>query len=410
MKLLVVGAGLSGLVSALEVQSAGHDVVVLEARDRVGGRVFTIREGLRDGQYADAGAEIVYHGQRNIADLCERHGLELTTEFSLGTETPDIVFHGRKLSPQASAEIVGELRDSIQRVPPAAYETVAQWLRRARVSEPAELLLVAIAQGTPAAPLRVADAQELNLDLSWGKGYRKIGGGNDRLPRKLAEGLDVRLNQVVRLVGWDAAGISVETERDTFNADRVLVTVPGPLLSELGFAPALPAEKVKALLQLRYGNGSRVVAQYAERDAIERAIGLGCFTDRVPGFVMAQTMQQPGDSIVISGMAAGDMEPALRSEELILDEFDQTLSTVAGRALTRTFGYVKSWTADPFSRAVVRAPLGDQRQTVLPVISAPLGGRVFFAGEHTDDRIGPGGMEGAIRSAYRVTGEILAGA
>ena len=56
MRLLVVGAGLAGLVSALEVQSAGHEVTVLEARDRVGGRVFTIREGLHEGQYADAGA------------------------------------------------------------------------------------------------------------------------------------------------------------------------------------------------------------------------------------------------------------------------------------------------------------------------------------------------------------------
>src|SRR6202011_575882 len=61
-------------------------------------------------------------------------------------------------------------RASLQRVPPPAYETVAQWRRRARVSEPAELLLVAIAQGTPAAPLRVADAQGLNLDPSLGKG------------------------------------------------------------------------------------------------------------------------------------------------------------------------------------------------------------------------------------------------
>jgi monoamine oxidase len=408
MKVLVVGAGLAGLVSALQVQSAGHEVIILEARDRVGGRVLTIREGLRDGQYADAGAEIVYHGQRNVANLCEQHGLELTTEFSLGTETPDIVFHGQKLSPQASLEIVGELRDAIRRVSPAPYETVAQWLRRARVSEPVEVLLVAIAQGTPAGPLRVADAQELNVDLSWGKGYRKIRGGSDRLPRRLAEGLDVRLNQVVRLVGWEHAGVSVETERETFRADRVLVTVPGPLLSELGFDPALPAEKVRALLQLRYGNGSRVVAQYSERDAIQGAIGLGCFTDRVPGFVMAQTMQQPGDSIVISGMAAGDMEPALTTEERILDDFDETLSAVAGRPLRRIFGCVKNWTRDPFSRAVVRAPLGDQRQTVLPLISAPLGGRLFFAGEHTDDRIGPGGMEGAIRSAYRAAGEILA--
>src|SRR6266480_6147557 len=86
MKVLVVGAGLSGLVAATEIQAAGHDVVVAEARDRVGGRVFTLREGFAGGQFADIGAEIIYHGQQNIADLCAKHGVELSDEFSLGTD------------------------------------------------------------------------------------------------------------------------------------------------------------------------------------------------------------------------------------------------------------------------------------------------------------------------------------
>jgi monoamine oxidase len=199
----------------------------------------------------------------------------------------------------------------------------------------------------------------------------------------------------------------VETDRETFRGDRVLVTVPGPLVSELGFDPILPAEKVRALLQLRYGNGTRLVAQYADREAVRAAVGLGCFTDQMPGYVMEQTMQQPGDHIVISGLAAGDVEPALMNEQEVLDAFDRTISAVAGRSLRRTFGYVKNWTKDPLTRAVVRAPLGDQRESVLPEIRRPLDGRVFFAGEYTDDRVGPGGMEGAIKSAYRVSREIL---
>jgi len=404
----VVGAGLSGLVAANEVQRAGHEVVVLEARDRVGGRVFTIREGLHDGQYADVGAEIIYHGQDNITHLCAAHDLELTTEFNLGTEVPGIIFHGRRLSDEASRELAGELRDAVRRVPPGHYESVAQWLRRARLSSGAELLLGAIAQSTPASPLRLADSQELNVELSWGKGYRKIRGGNDGLPRSVARTVDVRLNHVVRLVGHSTDGVVVETERETFRGDGVLVTVPGPLVSELGFDPVLPADKATALLQLRYGNGTRLVAQYADGETVRSAVGLGCFTDRMPGYIMEQTMHQPGDQVVISGLAAGDVEPALLSEEGALDAFDRTISSVVGRPMRRSFGYVKNWTKDPFTRAVVRAPIGDQRETVLPLLRRPLGSRVFFAGEHTDDRVGPGGMEGAIRSAYRVTREILA--
>jgi monoamine oxidase len=96
------------------------------------------------------------------------------------------------------------------------------------------------------------------------------------------------------------------------------------------------------------------------------------------------------------------------TDEQVLDAFDRTIGAAVGQPVKRTFGFVKNWTKDPFTRSVVRAPLGDQRETVLPELQRPLDGRVFFAGEYTDDRVGPGGMEGAIKSAYRVTREILA--
>jgi len=65
-----------------------------------------------------------------------------------------------------------------------------------------------------------------------------------------------------------------------------------------------------------------------------------------------------------------------------------------------------SWTDDPFARCIARAPIGDQRETVLREIKRPLRKRVFFAGEHTDERPGPGGMDGAIRSGLRVVNEV----
>jgi monoamine oxidase len=407
MKLIVVGAGLSGLVVATEAQAAGHDVVVLEARERVGGRVFTQREGLEQGQFAELGAEIVYPGQDRIAGLCRRYGLGLSGGFTLGAGVPALVFGGRRMPDEVAQALTSELHTAIRRTPPGRYESVAQWLRRAHVSKRGELLLTAIAQSTPAAPLRVADAEELNPELSWSEGYRKIQGGNDLLPRAMARGVDVRLGRPVRVVGWSSRGVTVESERETVRADRVAVTVPGPLVSELAFEPILPAEKIRALLQLRHGTGTRLVAQYAEQALIRRAIGSGCFTDQMPGFVMEHSVHQAGERIVVGALAAGDAEPAGLTDDEILDRLDTILSSVVGRPLRRLFGVVKSWTRDPWSRAVVRAPIGDQRTSVLPVIASPLGGRVFFAGEHTDDRAGPGGMEGAIKSGYRAIREVL---
>jgi len=70
MKMLVIGAGLSGLVAAHRLQAAGHQVTILEARSRVGGRVLTLREPFAEGQHADVGAMILYEGQNTILDLC----------------------------------------------------------------------------------------------------------------------------------------------------------------------------------------------------------------------------------------------------------------------------------------------------------------------------------------------------
>ena len=408
MRVIVVGAGISGLVSALKLQEAGLEVVVLEARDRVGGRMLSLREGFHDGQYADIGAEIIYQGQENIVALVQRFGLELTPHMHLQTDIPDLLMDGRKLDKGEAAEVIADLRGSYNEHPPAPYESVAAWGRRARVGRWTYELMEAMVQSTPVTPLRYADAQEFNPNLGWGHGFRKIKGGNDQLPRSIAEGLDVRLSDPVRVIGWSSAGVTVETELRTHRADRLVVCVPGPLTTELGFDPPLPAEKVRALLELRYSTASRLALQYAEKDVVRGAMSGGAFTDRLPGWFFDQSIHQPGSAIVITSVLGGDHEPAFVDAEPVLREADQTMELLTGKKVTRLFGTLVSWTRDPWARCVVRAPIGDQRETVLPKIRAPLGGALFFAGEHTDDRVGPGGMEGAIKSALRVVEEVLA--
>jgi monoamine oxidase len=88
--------------------------------------------------------------------------------------------------------------------------------------------------------------------------------------------------------------------------------------------------------------------------------------------------------------------------------FDASVTALTGAPVTRTGQLSHGWTQDEFSRVIVRAPLGDQRTGVLPHLQRPLADRVFFAGEHTDDRVGPGGLEGATRSGLRAAAEIAA--
>src|SRR3989475_10654658 len=113
----------------------------------------------------------------------------------------------------------------------------------------------------------------------------------------------------------------------------------------------------------------------------------------MPGFIMEQTVHQGGGPIIVAGRAAGDVEPSGLTDKQILDSVDATMSSVVGRPIKRLFGVVKSWTHDPWTRAVVRPPIGDQRHSPLPDIAAPLAGRVFFAGAHAHYPGVPGGLE-----------------
>jgi monoamine oxidase len=387
MKILVIGAGLSGLVAAHRLQAAGHDVTILEARSRVGGRVLTLREPFTGGQHADVGAMILYEGQNTILDLCREFGVQLTPYKTVGAELPCVRYGGRLLSPDEIGGCFEELGKAHSERPAEPFETAAAWVRRCRLSARAIALLDAIIEIQPSIPLRFVDARGLHLGP---ERYVQMADGNDQLPRRLAQGLDVRLEHVVRLIDWSRPFVVVETEKGKFEADLLVLAVPGPLTTDIGWNPPLPAEKVRALVSLRYGTGAAVVAQYRERKAVSDSVRTAFFSDRIPRWMLDLSVDQPGEAAIVTTILSAESEPR----------------GLARSNVTRLGGAVVSWTDDPFARCIARAPIGDQRETVLREIQRPLDKRVFFTGEHTDERAGPGGMDGAIRSGLRVVNEV----
>ena len=407
MSVIVVGAGLSGLVAADALSSAGHDVTVLEARERIGGRLWTMWNGLQSGQFAELGAETMYAGHENVLALANRLELDPVPCGYFDPKTPEVLFDRRRLEREEREKITTWLLSHYVSDPPAVAENLESWT--ARLGAPGHVVsfLTAFAQYSPVTSLRHADAREFERQLSHESDAYRIRGGNDLLARRLAEGLDVRLGVRARSIAWRGPVVSVECDNEIHTADRVVVTVPGPLVVGLGFDPPLPPEKVQALSELRYGTAAKVVVQYAERAAVSAAIGPGVFTDGVPPWIVEQSVHQDGDSALVSSLLGGDAEPQTVDDDQ-LDAFDQTVGDLVGRPVKRQAAVSHSWTRDEFARAVVRAPLGDQRTRVLPEMQKPLGNKVYFAGEHTDDRKGPGGLEGAVRSGLRASREILA--
>jgi polyamine oxidase len=404
MKLLVIGAGLSGLLVAERHVALGDEVIVLEARDRVGGRLWTLRGHFAEGQFGELGAETIYAGQPNIMALVARLGLEAKPCGYFDPEAPPILFGGRKLDEPERRRITGWIVAAYRERPPAPFENLEAWT--ARLGAPSEVtrLLTSFAEYSPCLALRHVDAAEYSRQFKPGADSYRIVGGNDLITTRLAEGLDIRLGQRVRAIDWSGPTVVVQTDGDRFTSDRVVVTVPGPVLPGLGFWPALAGDRIAALAELRYGTAAKVIVQYRERALATREVGTGCFTDGVPPWMVVQSPHQSGEAALVSSLLSGDAEPAI--DESIYAGFDRTVGAMAGRPLTRLGQASHSWTRDEFARCIVRAPIGDPRTRLLPAVRAPLDDRVFFAGEHTDDRVGPGGLEGATRSALRVLGEL----
>lgn len=413
--MVIIGAGVAGLTAARELCAAGLQALVLEARDRLGGRVMT--HHTPDGP-VELGAEFVHGAFREILGVVEEAGLRLRE----GGRRP-VGNAGRRAAPDyfaamdrllalasagAADESFQELVDRVD-VEPAIKGQALRLVEGYHAADPARISVQALIRNTAADERPGAERQ-----FRFAEGYDSLVTAIfQRIDPKLVE---LQRNAVVTAIEWRAKRVLIRTAAgQEFTAPKAIVTVPLGVLQAgaIHFAPALDG-KAQALRTLEMGAVVRVSLALSEEvwTAQERLRADGfLFTGDAPFPVW--WVSRPPPFPVVTGWAAGPNARALaglREAERIrsaLDALPRVLEVDPGRLQQGVQGgFSHDWQADPFSRgAYSYAAVGGSRAG--DELGAPLEATLFFAGEATESDGQNATVHGAIASARRVASEVL---
>lgn len=426
--ILVAGAGLAGLAAARRLERGGATVSLFDARDRIGGRVWTVRDGFAGGQYGELGGELIDADQTAIRTLCGEFGLRLHRVLRFGFPQRYRVDAGFHFTRQGVWNALGESLDplieayrrsggqvSAPLLREASATSLGDWLRR-RHAGPELHAMADTVRG-----FFLADPDDLStLPLveqlasgspSEAEMYR-VDGGADRLVHALAGTLRRPILLRHRLVaveqrqdGVTAVVVDGQQRQQRLTGDAMVIALPATALADIEISPVLPVEQARAIRALKYGRATKVVVQ-TDRDAFAgkriRAIAtdghLGAFWDG------GEEQPRTGWSI-LTFLAGGSASDALRARfaagpPALLSDLCWLGMTGAGVHTARAV----SWEDDPFARGGYAYVDPAFDPSWRPVLARPAG-RLAFAGEHTSERW-QGYMNGAVESGLRAAREV----
>jgi monoamine oxidase len=392
----VIGAGFAGLAAADALRAGGAEVTVLEARDRVGGRVWSVPFG--EGAMVERGAEFILPGYDSMNALAARFGIPLVLK-----GTP----YGRRVPVGEEAVSQTELEDAFERLAAggaADAASAADAIATLDLDPPLSKLIqtrVAISNGYPADDLAASVLDEGASTFGDFENHT-LEGGNMRLAEALAAelGAAVRLSSPVRRVRWSQGAVNIATDHAEIEMDGVVVAIPTAPLAEIEFDPPLEGATAEALRAVTYGQNSKLFLRLrspAPPSAIMSVAGhfwtytqLGADGRPAP-FVTGYT----GTMSAIDDLGGSD---ELERWVAALVALREDLNPEPESAM------LSSWNDDPwvrgsYSARTISSPLRDD-DLVNPI------GPLFFAGEHTAGEW-HGLMEGALRSGRRAAEQAL---
>jgi monoamine oxidase len=407
---IVIGAGLAGLRCATDLAAAGLDVVVLEARDRVGGRVFS--HTFADGQVCERGAEFIDGNHAEVLSLVADLGLPLAErDRTLDPGVTMVDAGGRAVPMHLHANLVPDWErweHALEQLAPTdefEQATLGDLLRELGLSVMARVMIGRdIRTEFMLPPEEVSQryaAQVVSNQLTGQRERFRVVGGLDRLANGLAERLAhrVRLGTPVAEV-TPAAGSVRLADGEVLVAGTIVAAIPLPVLSRVW--PEMPLE----LGAVGYGIGGKISVQYARRVWRDYGSDGSVLSDRSWGHLWETTDDQSGDAGVLTCLMASHDGAAFcalpESQDRVVNETERLFPGARGLAGARVH---TDWTNDPWSLGAYSC-FGPGQWAASQAALHTQHGRMWLAGEHTDGFAGF--MEGALRSGRRIAAAITA--
>ena len=438
---VVVGAGLSGLIAARAVRRAGRSVLVLEARHRVGGR--NLDHSIGRGKVAELGGEWAGPGQDRVLGLARELGVKTFPTHDQG----DNVYYrdGQRktysgdippASPVALVEVeaaILEFNNMAQEVPAATpwtaphaadwdIQTVAKWVAdNLHDQESRDLAALAIrgVYGEEATQVSLLDllsaitgvGGDFNTLIGSAQSIRFVGG-----PQQLSKKLAARLGRIVRTgtpvlaIEHGRDGVSLQSAKRSFRARQAILTPPKPVIGAIRFTPQLPPAYDQYLQRQPMGSVLKVNAIYDRPFWRDQGLSGSAISTTGPVQIVYDNSPPDGRPGVLVGFMEGDESRGFYGASLAARRRAalQSLARYFGDPALHPRAYVDMmWATERYTRGAygtfnppgVLTSLGPK--TVRPV------GRLHFAGDGTSPEW-PGYMDGAIRSGERAAKEVLA--
>jgi len=456
-KVIVVGAGMAGLVAASLLKDAGHQVTILESSERVGGRIYTLRANFRDDHYLEAGAMRIPHTHSLTWAYINKFRLPVNRFYN---STPNDILFIREIKarqkeyednpdifgfPTAPHEKGKTAADLLQ----MAIKPVSDFIKQNPkkhwpiiIRELDKYSMENYLRFNPfGAPLSTGAIDKIKviltlggfLELSFLELFREllilftpnieffeITGGNDQLPKAFLPQLKENLmfGQRVRRIIQKENEVTVNSvhtkilEPFEVTGDLVIMTIPFSVLQFVDIEPhySFSYEKWKAIRELHYVGSTKTGIQFKERFWEKEGMYGGRTVTDLPitySQYPSHNLGETGSGVILASYTWEDDAIPWDSldEEFRLEFALKNLANIHGQKVFREFetGESFSWIRNPHSAGAFTMFKPGQVTELSPHISTPEG-RVHFAGEHTSTQ--HGWIQGAIESGIRVAYEV----